>query len=146
METVIVDYFTKLFDSQGVIDVSEIMRAVTPKGTAVMNQELIRLVSNEEIKRALFQMHPTKAPGPDSMSPGFYQKHWETVGHDVCDGVRHILSSGHLLNKINQTHVTLILKKVDPSAMTELRPISLCNVIYKICSKVLTNRLKAILP
>lgn len=65
---------------------------------------------------------------------------------DVCDGVMIILSSGRMLRKINYTQVTLIPKKLDPTSMTQLRPISLCNVIYKICSKVLTNRLKVILP
>ncbi|KAM1316165.1 hypothetical protein ACFX2F_019844 [Malus domestica] len=146
MEAVIVDYFSKLFDSQGATDMSEIMRVVTPKVSAEMNQELLRPVSNDEIKAMLFQMHLTKAPGPDGMSPGFYQKHWETVGQDVCDGVRYLLSSGHVLWKIDYTHVTLIPKKLDPTAMTQLWPISLCKVIYKICSKVLTNRLKVILP
>ncbi|KAB2609731.1 hypothetical protein D8674_041329 [Pyrus ussuriensis x Pyrus communis] len=68
MEMVIVDYFMKLFDSQGATDVSKIMRVVTPKVTNVMNQKLIQLVFNEEIKGALFQMHSTKAQGPDVRS------------------------------------------------------------------------------
>lgn len=86
------------------------------------------------------------ALGLDDMSPGFYQKHWDTVVQDVCNGVRSVLCSGIILQKINYTHVTLIPKNKDPTVMTHLRPISLCNVIYKICSKVLTNRLKHVLP
>lgn len=49
------------------------------------------------------------------------------------------------MGQINFTHVTLIPKKTGPTSMSQLHPISLCNVIYKICSKVLTNRLKLIL-
>ncbi|KAB2611268.1 hypothetical protein D8674_019300 [Pyrus ussuriensis x Pyrus communis] len=120
------EYFTKLFDSRGA---TKILRVVVPKVSVEMNQELFRLVSNDEIKFSLFQMHPIRAPRLD-----------------VCDGVRFILSSGRMLRKINYTHVTLIPKKLDPTSMTQLHPISLCNVIYKICSKVLTNRLKVILP
>lgn len=51
-----------------------------------------------------------------------------------------------MLWKLNFTIVTLILKNKDPTLMTQLRLISLCNVIYKVCSKVLTNRLKWVMP
>lgn len=68
------------------------------------------------------------------------------MAQDVCNGVRSLLTSGGMLHKINFTHVTLISKNKDPTVMTQLRPINLCNVIYKICSKVLMNRLKIILP
>ena len=91
-------------------------------------------------------MHPTKTPDPNGMSPGFYQKHWGVVGFDVCNRVRNMLISGHFLRKINYTHVTLIPKVKEVMKMMQLRPISLCNVIHKIVAKVLTNRLKAILP
>lgn len=87
-------------------------------------------------------MHPTKDPRPNGMSPDFYQKHW--AGEDVCDGVQSLLSSGNMLRKINYTHVTLIPKSKDPTLMTQLRPISLCNVICMMCSKVLTNPLKRV--
>lgn len=80
------------------------------------------------------------------MSLGFYKKHWDIVSHDVCNGIRTMLSSGHILRKINYTHVTLIPKVNEASMMSQLWPISLCNVLYKIVAKVLTNRLKEVLP
>lgn len=128
------------------MDASVVLRTISPKVTVEMNQGLVAPFCDDEIKNALFQMHLTKAPGPDRMTPGFYQKHWAIVGHDICEGVRFLQSSGSMMSKINFTHVTLIPKKTDPTSLSQLRPISLCNVIYKICSKVLTNRLKLVLP
>lgn len=64
----------------------------------------------------------------------------------VCNGIRSMLVSGQILWKINYTHVTLIPKVKDATRMTQLRPISLYNVLYKIVAKVLTNKLKLILP
>lgn len=49
--------------------------------------------------------------------------------------------SGQLIGQINFSHVCLIPKVKNPERMTDLRPIALCNVIYKICAKVITNRL-----
>lgn len=54
--------------------------------------------------------------------------------------------SGQILRKINYTHVTLIPKVKEVTKMSQLRPISLCNVIYKIMTNVLTNRLKFVIP
>ena len=49
-------------------------------------------------------------------------------------------------NVINETHIALILKKCNPICVSGFHPISLCNVIYKLISKVLANRLKLVLP
>lgn len=49
-----------------------------------MNQRLVRLVEDNEIKKALFAMNPHKSPGSDRMTPLFFQKYWHIVGHDIC--------------------------------------------------------------
>lgn len=68
------------------------------------------------------------------------------VGVNVVSAVLHFLQTIQLLKRINCTHVALIPKVPDPKNITQLRLISLCNVLYKIGAKVLANRLKVTLP
>ena len=91
-------------------------------------------------------MHPTKSPGPDGMSPIFFQKYWDVVGPQVIQSVMYILRTRMMPNGLNDTYICLIPKVKSPQKISEYRPISLCNVIYKIVSKVLANRLKRVLP
>ena len=100
----------------------------------------------EEVRFALFQIYPSKAPGPDGMTAFFFQKFWQIVGADVTNAVLSCLNFGIILRNINNTHIALIPKTKDPELITQYRPISLCNVLYKIISKMLVNRLKLILP
>ena len=114
--------------------------------TEEMNEELMKEFSEIEVKEALNQMAPLKALGPDGMPPLFYQHFWSTMQHNVTSTILSWLNSGILPKLINHTLITLIPKIVNPEHMSEFRPISLCNVLYKICSKVLANRLKKFLP
>ena len=91
-------------------------------------------------------MHPTKSPGPDGMSPIFFQKYWDVVGPQVIQSVMYILRTRMMPNGLNDTYICLIPKVKSPQKISEYCPISLCNVIYKIVSKVLANRLKRVLP
>ena len=90
-------------------------------------------------------MHPTKAIGPNGMSAIFYQKYWDIIRDDVTNTMLNILNSNSSPAKLNQTNIVLIAKTNNPTKMCEFRLISLCNVSYKIISKVLANRLKPIL-
>ena len=107
---------------------------------------LLEEFSADEVKTALFQMSPTKTPGSDGMNALFYQKFWHIVSNDVTNAVLDFLNTGFMLLELNYTHIVLIPKVKSPEKISDFRPISLCNVIYKIISKVLANRLKLILP
>ena len=107
---------------------------------------LSRDFTTNEIKETVFQMGPTKAPGPDVINALFYQKFWHIVGDDVVNAVLDFLNNGVMLPNLNHTNIVLIPKVKNPKKMSEFRPISLCNVIYKVISKVPANRLKQVLP
>ena len=53
--------------------------------------------------------------------------------------------SGRVLPSLNSTFITLIPKKDKPSTFDDFRPISLCNLIYKLIAKVVANRLNPFL-
>ena len=90
-------------------------------------------------------MKPDKAPGPDGYTAGFFQKLWPVVGTDVCAAVRSFFESGRLLKEFNCIAITLVPKSGSPSKLTDYRPISYCNIIYKSISGVIAQRMKGIL-
>ena len=68
------------------------------------------------------------------------------IGNDITQAVLYFLNSATLPPHLNHTFITLIPKVSNPEVASKFRPISLYNVLYKIFSKVLANRLKRILP
>lgn len=114
--------------------------------TEEQNLKLMLPVTSDEVKRAVFSMYPEKAPGYDGLNPCFYQAYWTIVGADVVEFCRSFLEKGELPEGVNRTVVCLIPKITQPTSMTDLRPISLCTVLFRILSKVMANRLKECLP
>lgn len=90
-------------------------------------------------------MSPTKAPGPDGLSPAFCQQNWDIIKDELMTTSQMFHSTNQLDPRINHTHIALIPEVPYPQDMTELRPISLCNVVYRILAKVLSNRLQPLL-
>ena len=113
-----IDYFNNLFTSSNNDAVAEVTQNIDPVVSPDMNNLLLQPFSDEEIKKALFQMSPSKAPVPDGMTALFFQKFWNIVGHDVTFAVLDFLNKGKMLGSINFTHITLIPKVKSPESMS----------------------------
>ena len=87
------------------------------------------------MKAALFQMFPIKTPGPDGFPAHFATLGvlWrEFCGDEVTEVVLRLLQEEDDPSAINNTCIVLIPKVEQPEELGQFRPISLCNVIYKI--------------
>jgi hypothetical protein len=129
-----------------VVDYEGCLAALEGRVTETMNESLTRPFVEEEVRVAFFQMAPLKAPNLDGYNAGFFQKHWDIVGPEVCNAALFSLNNVVIDKALNSTYITLIPKVRNLTSIMDFRPISLCNAMYKIISKVLANRLKIVLP
>ncbi|XP_019158575.1 PREDICTED: uncharacterized protein LOC109155346 [Ipomoea nil] len=99
----------------------------------------------EEVRSALFAMFPDKAPGPDGMNLDFYQHFWDVVAGDLANYIVQCLNTRVFPSALNETNVVLIPKKDMPELVTDLRPIALSNVVYRVMAKMITQRMKPLM-
>lgn len=141
MGKVAVDYFTSLFSSVDGGNLSNIFTGFNAKVTVEMNEKLTRNVTDMEIRDAVFGIKASNAPGNDSLNGLFFQKYWDIIGPDIIKEIRAFVTTGTFPCEWNATQICLSPKISNPERMVDLRPISLCTVMYKIISRVLVSRL-----
>ena len=124
----------------------ELLEKVQARVTEAMNNILLAEFTREEVKAALDHIGDLKAPGPDGMPAIMFKRHWHFMGDQVMDEVLRVLNGGDMPEGWNDTHVILIPEVKNPQRIKDLRPINLCNVLYKLVCEVIANRLKMILP
>ena len=90
-------------------------------------------------------MQDLKSPGPDGFLVLFYKKLWPTIGNDVIKAMTYFFLRGFMPKEINNSLIVLIPKITNPTSVNHFRPISLCNVVYKIISKILVSKLRPVL-
>ena len=104
------DYYKNLFLSSRSLEVDEVVLFIKPAVTEEMNKCLISPFSQVEIKCALNQMAPLKAPDPNRMPPNFFQKFWNDISDDVVRAMLFCLNSGSLILGLNHAFIYLIPK------------------------------------
>ncbi|GJY65904.1 hypothetical protein Tco_0468142 [Tanacetum coccineum] len=104
--------------------------------------DMVRPISSQEIKEAMFSMGNDKSLGPDGFTAAFFKSSWDIIGSDVSRVVREFFINGRLLKELNHTIIALIPKVNSPARVNDYRPISCCNVLFRCISKIIANRIK----
>ncbi|XP_074301354.1 uncharacterized protein LOC141632737 [Silene latifolia] len=145
IEAAFLDYYESLLGSSS--QAKSVCVEVVRRGKTVSHEEattLIREVTRDEVKKALFSIPNEKAPGLGGYSSGFFRNAFDIVREDV-KAVLDFFRNGKLLQQVNATLLTLIPKEEAPSTVFEFRPLADCNVLYKCISKVIFNRMARLL-
>jgi hypothetical protein len=146
LKPLIYDYFVNLFNSEVQVTDEALLEKIQAKVTQDMNDKLLNPFTAEDVRKAVFSIGDYKAPGSDGLHAVFYKKFWSVCGEEITQEILNALNIGEIPEGWNDTTAVLIPKVDDLELVAQFRPISLCNVIYKIISKMLSMRLKDILP
>lgn len=127
-----VNYFRYIFSSPQISSGRPFLATHLPEGT--LDPTYI-IPDKSEILQILKDMKLNASPGPDGFNVEFYLAAWEWIGDEVTQLVVNFYKTGILPPHISDTNIALIPKKLVPQVPMDYRPISLCNVIYKIIAK-----------
>jgi len=86
-----------------------------------------------------------KAPGPDGFNGMFLKKCWHIIKEDVYQLCNDFFSGTVSLQAINNSFITLVPKNSNPVTPNDFRPIALLNSILKLITKLMADRLQALI-
>lgn len=89
-------------------------------------------------------MHPLKSP--NGFHAYFYEHNWQIVGVDIKKFIQTLFITARIPEDLTQIKLLLIPKVPTPETVSQFRPISLFNTLYKLLTNILVNRLKLFLP
>nr|KYP53454.1 Retrovirus-related Pol polyprotein LINE-1 [Cajanus cajan] len=144
LEHLVTDFYKNLFHDSGKY-IPYCLTSAFPSLTAQELEDIAQPFSDMEIHGALKRMGGLKAPGPDGFQAIFYQSQWNTVGKSLCRFIHACEQEPRKISEINATLITLIPKVDNVVSLQQMWPISLCNVSYKVITKVLASRLRKIM-
>ena len=125
----------------------ELLKFISEK----VNQEDMEILESEisldEIKKALFGMSKNKSPGPCGLTAEFFCKFFPLFGEIFLKIFKVIEDEKIMTRSMRHGIVNLVYKnKGDKNLLKNFRPISLLCVDYKILARIMSNRLKLVLP
>ena len=102
-------------------------------------------ISDAEIKDGLWAMKLWKSPSLDGLHARFFQRFWSVVGELVKKVVKLAFEERKIPSYLNKTNITLIPKISSLETLGNYHPISLCNTVYEIVTKIIVCRLRPFL-
>ena len=141
-------YFSQLFSKEepcSLVETRAILECIPQLVSDSMNRDLLRPIMLEELEKVVFGMKKGKAPGPDGFPIEFFQEFWEIIKFDLLEVVQESYQNKQMLKSLNATFLALIPKVDGANSLDQFRPIALCNVTYKIITKLIAERLKPFL-
>lgn len=102
---------------------------------------LSKPVTQEQVLEALKHIKGWKSLGPDGLQACVLQNYRHILGSKITSIILGFLNNGDDIYAINDTHISLVPETKHPKVVKDFRPISLCNIVYKLISKVIINRL-----
>lgn len=145
MKNEALSYYKNLFSSPILTRSDLLPSTLVPSLSRNGINALTAPVCKNEVRKAVFSMKSYKAPGPDGFQPLFFKHFWEVVGDDLWNMVRNAISRGYSEESMAEILMVLIPKIDHPRSLKKFRPISLCNVAYKVITKVLVQRIRPFL-
>jgi hypothetical protein len=135
-----VSFYKSLFYYNDIVELNAFEGVTIHKLSSEGVSELAKSVTKEEVDIALMSMGSYKAPGKDGFHALFFKTYWDIVGDDVCRLVYSAFENGSFNQDIVETLVVLIPKEKRLATFKQFHPISLCNVVYKLITKVRVDR------
>jgi hypothetical protein len=145
MATMTCNFFKELYRADPKVNPPDLLQFFEERISDETNDGLCKDFSDQEISDALFQIGPIKVPGPDGFPAHFFQRNWGTLIADVIKAVKDFFVTSQMPVRVKDIAIILIPKKDEPELLKDFRLTSLCNVIYKVVSKCLVNRLRPML-
>ena len=139
------DHFTNHFSSSNPTIEVEMLDHFTQVITEEDNFAICAIPTEIEVVQTLASLGSQKAPSPEGYAAFFLKKYGDIVKDDVLNFVWNFFRNNHLSRELNHTFLALIPKTSGSHYAHQFRPISLCNIAYKIVSNILANGLKPLL-
>ena len=111
-----------------------------------MIEKLEKQMDIVELKHIIWSTHPYKAPGPDGLQGIFYRQCWDWLHISLLEFMQMTFATRYIPKEVCEAYMCLIPKIPNPSIISQFRPISLCNVLYKLITKCITMRLQDSMP
>jgi hypothetical protein len=142
------NYFGSFFKEQNQSDLRTQLETIRLYPRMVQEDDVLfleKVVTLEELLKVLKGFAKDKSPGPDGWTVEFFLFFFDLVGPDLLAMVEDTRLRGEVCRPINSTFLALIPKQNRPITFSDYRPIALCNLCYKIVTKIIAKRIRPIL-